>query len=97
MNISTFFCKTCGRLYLVTPTGNLDEWHVAPYLPEARMSMEPQPPTVDEVAQYVLTGEYTPQYAATEIMIQWKISDSKPFCPLSECLGELEETFIFPN
>jgi len=98
MNNSTIYvCRQCGRPYVVIPTGNLEEWYIFPYYPEETISLEAQEPTLQDAANYVLTGEYIPQYVPTRHMIKWIVAAREPFCPISECLGELEESFVITN
>ena len=94
MNTPIFICHVCGKPYLVQPTDNHEEWIIAPYYTEERVSMEPHPPTVEETFKYVLTGEYIPHYAPTKRLVEWVVAASKPFCMDPECLGELTESFV---
>ena len=94
MNTPLYVCQTCGRPYLVQPTGNHEEWIISLYYQEEVVSMQPQPPTVQETIDYVLTGEYIPKYATERKLVEWVVAASRPFCPIPECLGELNESYV---
>lgn len=85
-------CQSCGLTWWVTQT-HFEEWSIRPseLVLETKWAQKVSP---QNILDYITTGEFQTDWEVVQTVVGYRVSASKPICPISSCLGNLAETYV---